>query len=137
MKDLFTQLDLGPVGWDGGAAAYKGTVAEVMHWNLTISQAAWALGAVQLVFVFNFFYSMFRGKKVESDNPWQATTLEWDTPTPPPHGNFIKPIKVYRAAYEYSVPGADKDYTPQSEPPVGEPETAPDPVHTPAPSHAH
>ena len=110
--------------WYDGGIAYAQTVQPVLHWNGFISQAAWVLGAVQLVFVFNFCWSMIRGKKVPNDNPWDATTLEWDTPSPPPHGNFIKPIVVYRAAYEYSVPGADKDFTPQSEPPAGEPPTA-------------
>ena len=103
--------------WDGGASAYATTVQPVLHWNQFCSYAAWALGAVQLFFIFNFCWSMIRGKKVTSDNPWHATTLEWDTPTPPPHGNFIKDITVYRGPYEYSVPGEDKDYTPQSEPP--------------------
>ena len=102
---------------------------EYIKMNETVSYAAWALGLFQLVFIFNFCYSIFRGKKVPNDNPWQATTLEWDTPTPPPHGNFIKPITVYRAAYEYSVPGAEKDYTPQSEPPAGTPIVVPAPAH--------
>jgi len=57
-----------------------------------------------------------KGKKVTSDNPWGATTLEWQTPTPPPHGNFDKPIEVHRGPYEYSVPGHDGDFTPQTEP---------------------
>jgi cytochrome c oxidase subunit 1 len=116
--------------WDGGLV-YKGTVENQLPWNEVVSIGAWGLGFFQLFFIFNFFYSIFRGKKVPNDNPWQATTLEWDTPTPPPHGNFIKPIVVYRAAYEYSVPGAEKDFTPQSEPPVG----VPAPIA--APTHAH
>jgi cytochrome c oxidase subunit I len=105
--------------WDGGLT-YSSTVPNwAIDLNTTISWGAWGLGAFQLVFVFNFFYSIFNGKKVPNDNPWEATTLDWDTPTPPPHGNFIKPITVYRGAYEYSVPGAEKDFTPQSEPPAG------------------
>ncbi len=106
--------------WYDGGIAYAQTVQPVLHWNGFISNAAWILGAIQLVFVYNFCWSMIRGKKVPNDNPWDATTLEWDTPSPPPHGNFIKPITVYRAAYEYSVPGADKDFSPQSEPPAGD-----------------
>jgi cytochrome c oxidase subunit 1 len=115
--------------WDGGASAYAATVEPVLHWNLFMSKAAWFLGTVQLVFVFNFFWSLFAGKKVPNDNPWDATTLEWDTPSPPPHGNFIKPITVYRGPYEYSVPGASKDFSPQSEPPAATPAPAPVPVH--------
>ncbi len=120
--------------YDGGAGVYTPTVGQDMiDLNFFISKAAWVLGAFQLVFVFNFCWSMIRGKKVTSDNPWHATTLEWDTPTPPPHGNFIKDIVVYRGPYEYSVPGADKDYTPQSEPPSDMPGT----THVPAAAPAH
>ncbi len=115
--------------WDGGTSAYTATVQPVLHWNDTISKAAWALGLVQLIFVFNFCWSIIRGRKVPNDNPWDATTLEWQTPTPPPHGNFIKEITVYRGPYEYSVPGADKDYTPQSEPPAGMPVPHAAPAH--------
>ncbi len=89
----------------------------VLHWNNFMSVSAFLLGAAQIPFIINFCWSMLHGRKVPSDNPWHATTVEWDTPTPPPHGNFIKDITVYRGPYEYSVPGADKDYTPQSEPP--------------------
>jgi cytochrome c oxidase subunit 1 len=53
---------------------------------------------------------------VESDNPWHATTLEWQTPTPPPHGNFTKLVRVYRGPYDYSAPGQKRDYLPQNEP---------------------
>ena len=81
--------------------------------NVFMSYCAWALGLVQLLFIFNFFVSMKAGKKVESDNPWDATTLEWDTPTPPPHGNFLEVPKAYRGPYEYSVPGQRVDYWPQ------------------------
>jgi len=85
--------------------------------NKGISHAAWMLALAQVPFIINFFVSIRRGRKVDSDNPWKATTLEWQTPTPPPHGNFSKPPRVYRGPYEYSVPGAPDDYTPQSEPP--------------------
>ena len=116
--------------WYDGGLTYANTVPkEYLDMNTTVSYAAWALGLFQLVFIYNFFSSIFWGKKVKNDNPWDATTLEWDTPTPPPHGNFIKPITVYRAAYEYSVPGAEKDFTPQSEPPAGVPAVPPAPAH--------
>lgn len=83
--------------------------------NEMSSMSAWLLGLVQLPFIFNLIWSIFKGKKVASDNPWDATTLEWATPTPPGHGNFVKVPKVYRGPYEYSVPGAAKDFTPQNQ----------------------
>ena len=88
----------------------------IMHLNTTISWAAWLLGLAQIPFIINIFWSINHGKKVTSDNPWDATTLDWQTPTPPPHGNFTKPITVYRGPYDYSVSGAAKDFTPQNEP---------------------
>ncbi len=57
------------------------------------------------------------------DNPWQATTLEWQTPTPPPHGNFAYPPVAYRGPYEYSVPGEEVDFLPQNQKPAGEART--------------
>jgi cytochrome c oxidase subunit 1 len=78
--------------------------------------AAIMLGVVQIPFIINFFWSINHGEKVTSDNPWQATTLEWQTPTPPPHGNFAKIPEVHRGPYEYSVPGHATDFTPQNEP---------------------
>ncbi len=70
----------------------------------------------QVVFLFNLFYSMFRGK-VAGPNPWRSGTLEWSAPSPPPHGNFPDGMpRVYRGPYEYSVPGRDSDFWPQNEP---------------------
>jgi len=88
----------------------------IMGMNVSISAAAWAMLVAQLPFIVNLFWSVKHGEKVKSDNPWQATTLEWETPTPPPHGNFTKEVKAYRDPYEYSVPGAKKDFTPQAQP---------------------
>ena len=70
---------------------------------------------VQLLFYFNVFWSMFKGPKA-TDNPWEATTLEWNTATPPPHDNFagILPT-VYRGPYEFAVPGAPNDYVMQAD----------------------
>src|SRR6266513_945984 len=85
----------------------------IIHRNVWISMAAWTLGLAQLPFIITCFWSIRIGKKVTSDNPWEATTLEWQTPTPPPHGNFAKQPIVYRGPYEYSVPGKTKDSTPQ------------------------
>ncbi len=101
--------------YDGGAT-YAILNKNVLHWNVFISEAAWIMGLVQIPFILNFFLSWKYGRKV-SDNPWEATTLEWSAPSPPPHGNFLKPVVAYRGPYEYSVPGAPTDYTPQDEPP--------------------
>jgi len=99
--------------WDGGAQYAH--AQPVLHWNEFMSHGAWALGVFQIFFIVNLFWSIRKGKKVE-ENYWHATTLEWATPTPPPHGNFITPPEVFRPPYEYSVPGAKKDYTPQNQP---------------------
>jgi cytochrome c oxidase subunit 1 len=87
----------------------------IMYLNHVILWGAVGLGVAQIPFIINFFWSFNNGEKVTSDNPWHSTTLEWQTPTPPGHGNFITPPQVYRGPYEYSVPGQDKDYTPQNE----------------------
>ncbi len=76
------------------------------------SWSAWLLGLAQIPFIINFFGSILWGKKV-SDNPWEATTLEWLAPSPPPHGNFLTEPHVYRDPYEYSVPGRATDFWPQ------------------------
>jgi len=72
--------------------------------------------AAQFIFVINLFWSMFKGPKA-SDNPWEATTLEWTTATPPPHDNFggVTPV-VNHGPYEYGVPGAPRDYVMQTDP---------------------
>ncbi|MBP9853268.1 MAG: cbb3-type cytochrome c oxidase subunit I [Candidatus Omnitrophica bacterium] len=99
--------------YDGGAGYAIGK--EVIHLNLTSSWAAWGLGIAQIPFIINFFWSIVKGEKVKNDNPWDATTIEWDTPSPPGHGNFTHTPVCYRGPYEYSVPGAKKDFSPQFE----------------------
>jgi cytochrome c oxidase subunit I len=108
-----------------GAASYSaaanpdvaGTLSDsIMRSNVTITMAAWCLALAQIPFIINVFWSLKKGKPAGSDNPWGSTTLEWQTPTPPPHGNFAQLPHVYRGPYEYSVPGHDKDYLPQNEP---------------------
>ncbi|MEH6504365.1 MAG: cbb3-type cytochrome c oxidase subunit I [Cycloclasticus sp.] len=83
--------------------------------NEFISIAAIIVGVVQLVFIYNLFISYYRGKEAGS-NPWEATTLEWQTAdTPPKHGNFGEQLPlVYRWAYDYSVPGSERDFIPQN-----------------------
>ena len=76
------------------------------------------LAIAQIPFIINFLMSIRRGKRVESDNPWEATTLEWATPTPPPHGNFATPPQVHHGPYEYSVVGQPTDFSPQNQPMV-------------------
>ncbi len=85
--------------------------------NVFISVAALVVGATQLLFLFNLFWSLRYGEKADG-NPWGATTLEWQTPqTPPAHGNWGKELPVvYRWAYDYNVPGADRDFVPQNQP---------------------
>jgi cytochrome c oxidase subunit 1 len=86
--------------------------------NAAITIAAIIVALAQLFFLYNIIVSYFRGKKADS-NPWEATTLEWQTPdTPPKHGNFGPELPaVYRWAYDYGVPGAADDFIPQNVPP--------------------
>ena len=93
--------------------------AQVM--NAGISIAAIIVASTQLVFLYNLAVSTTRGKPA-GDNPWGATTLEWQTATTPPsHGNFGKELPlVYRWAYDYSVPGAKEDFIPQNVPASGD-----------------
>jgi cytochrome c oxidase subunit I len=80
-----------------------------------VSIAAIITIVVQLVFYFNVVWSIFKGKKA-SDNPWEATTLEWNTSTPPPHDNFAGVLPtVYHGPYEFAVPGAPNDYVMQTD----------------------
>ena len=82
-----------------------------------MTYAAFVTIGAQLIFVINLFWSMFKGPKA-SDNPWEATTLEWITATPPPHDNFGgKTPVVNHGPYEYGVPGTGKDYLMQTDPP--------------------
>lgn len=68
----------------------------------------------QLLFVFNFFVSIFKGRKVTKMNPWGSTTLEWTTPIRPGHGNWEGPIpEVHRWPYDYKEDGEGNDFIPQ------------------------
>jgi cytochrome c oxidase subunit I len=91
-------------------------MAKLIPLQTFMTYAAFITIAAQIIFVFNLFWSMFKGEKA-SDNPWEATTLEWTTATPPPHDNFggHTPV-VNHGPYEYSVPGASKDYIMQTDP---------------------
>ena len=84
--------------------------------NAFMTVAAILTFAAQLVFIFNFIYSIFWGKKA-SLNPWNSNTLEWTTPIHPGHGNWEGEIPtVYRWPYDYSKPGSDVDFIPQNIP---------------------
>lgn len=89
---------------------------ELQDINLIITVFALLGGIVQLVFLFNFFYSMWRGAKAPQ-NPWRANTLEWTAPVAHIHGNWPGEIpEVHRWPYDYSKPGHDEDFVPQNVP---------------------
>ncbi|MEH6568092.1 MAG: cbb3-type cytochrome c oxidase subunit I [Halioglobus sp.] len=83
--------------------------------NASITVSALIVGASQLIFIFNIFWSLRNGEKA-GHNPWQATSLEWQTPNvPPKHGNWGPTLpQVHRWAYDYSVPGVEADFIPQN-----------------------
>jgi len=85
--------------------------------NASITVSALIVGASQLFFIYNVFWSLRNGEKAEP-NPWGATSLEWQTPDQPPrHGNWGSKLpQVHRWAYDYSVPNAPEDFTPQNVP---------------------
>ena len=89
--------------------------------NKMITVVSIIVFAMQLMFVFNFFYSIFKGRKVRTSNPWGSNTLEWTTPINPGHGNWPGEIpEVHRWAYDYGKDG--REFIPQTEP-VGPNET--------------
>lgn len=91
-----------------------------VNMNVFITIAALIGGAAQLIFLFNFFYSIRKGKKAEQ-NPWESNTLEWTTPVERTHGNWPGEIPhVYRWPYDYSKPGALTDFIPQHVPDEGQ-----------------
>lgn len=105
-----------------GATDFIPDSAQSLSASITI--AALIVGVSQLLFVANVIWSYFKGVRADA-NPWRATTLEWQTAdNPPKHGNFGAELPlVYRWAYDYSLPGAAEDFTPQNEPPPAEAST--------------
>ncbi|MDZ4820563.1 MAG: cbb3-type cytochrome c oxidase subunit I [Planctomycetota bacterium] len=111
-----------------GAVGFPRRLADPYHYdtfrflkplNQFMTICALLLVTVQVVFIFNFFYSMFFGKTA-GRNPWRSNTLEWQTPSPPGHGNFDFQPVVYRGPYEYGSPEVSTDFYPQTqEPPPG------------------
>jgi cytochrome c oxidase subunit 1 len=115
---------LGFLGMPRRYYAYEGyefIPASAQQLNAFITVAALVVGVFQLVFLYNLAVSAWRGKPAGA-NPWGATTLEWQTPdTPPKHGNWGATLpEVHRWAYDYSVPGAARDFIPQNVPPDGD-----------------
>lgn len=89
---------------------------DLQNVNVIITCFALVGGAFQLVFLWNFFHSMFFGKKAEQ-NPWRSNTLEWTAPVEHIHGNWPGEIpEVHRWPYDYSKPGHDEDFVPQNVP---------------------
>ena len=109
------------LGLDGVPRRYYAfTEFEFMHkWvtvNIFVTWAAVAAALAQVAFLFNFFYSIWFGKKA-TQNPWESNTLEWTTPVEHIHGNWPGEIPtVYRWPYDYSKPGAEEDFIPQTVP---------------------
>ena len=118
---VFFNLTFFPMHIIGGGGHMR-RIASVMEydwlrvfqpWNVFITHSAIALGFFQLLFVVNFFWSMYFGKKAEG-NPWQANTLEWTIPSPAPEHNYVAPPMVHHGPYEYGVT-PDRDWVPQTD----------------------
>lgn len=104
--------------------------------NKLITVAAILGGAAQLLFLWNFFYNIFKGKP-STQNPWQSNTLEWSAPVKHLHGNWPGEIpEVYRGPHEYSRPDREDDYFPQHIPDEGQEEELNPKKTAPAPEHA-
>ena len=106
---------------------YK-TFAHLLWLNQFMSICAILMVATQVIFIVNFFYSIFFGPRA-SRNPWHCNTLEWQAPSPPGHGNFDFQPVIYRGAYEYGSPEVETDYYPQTQPPPPNHPTQPPAAH--------
>src|SRR5687768_14588726 len=119
---FFTMHILGAVGFPRRLADpydYE-TFRHLQPMNVFMSVCAFAMVASQIIFAYNFIWSMFFGTPV-GRNPWGANSLEWFAPSPPGHGNFDKQPIVYRGPYEYGSPEVDTDNYPQWVPPPSDP----------------
>jgi len=100
--------------YDGGQQYAH--ASDVLHWNEFMTISAFILGLAQIPFILNIFITL-SSKKSEDRNPWKSTTIEWSAPSPPlPHVNFESAVEVHHGPYEYSVPGKEEDYCPQTSP---------------------
>ena len=107
------------LGWRGfprrsADPYFSGQFADLLPLNRFITWCAFALAVSQLIFVVNFFWSLRAGKRAPG-NLWRSNTLEWSTPSPPPHDNFVTLPTVERGPYEYSHPRHFDDFWPQSD----------------------
>jgi cytochrome c oxidase subunit I len=109
---------LGMVGFPRRLADpyHYGTFAHLQPLNQFMTWCAIAMVASQVIFIVNFFYSIFFGPP-SGRNPWHGNTLEWQAPSPPGHGNFDFQPVIYRGPYEYGSPEVETDYYPQTQPP--------------------
>jgi cytochrome c oxidase subunit 1 len=116
IKGMIRRMSDGGINYS--AARVPGAIdtlpGSIMELNTWILWAAIGLGLAQIPFIINLLVSIKHGEKAD-DNAWQATTLDWHTPTPPPHGNFPTEPHVVRGPYEYSAPGYEHDFLPQAE----------------------
>ena len=96
--------------FDGGAS-YSFS-QPVLHLNVVSSWGAWIMALFQIPFIFNFFWSIWKGQKVGDRTPWEATTIEWAAPSPPPHGNLWCHRRPIVARTNNSVPGAPRRLLP-------------------------
>ena len=108
------------LGMAGNVRRYSAFVDDYLQPLLPVHQfitiAALTTGAAQLIFLYNLIHSRFRGKPA-SENPWEATSLEWTTSSPPPWDNFGGKIPVvYHDPYQYGIEGATDDYVMQKVP---------------------
>ena len=117
IKGMLRRMSDGGVNYSAAHVpnAIDALPGSAMQMNGVILWAAVCLGIAQIPFIINLFWSISHGEKV-GNNPWRATTLDWQTPTPPPHGNFAHEPHVAHGPYEYSAPGAAEDFTPQDAP---------------------
>ena len=98
--------------YDGGTQYAH--ASDILQWNEFMTISAFCLGAAQIPFILNIILTL-AGKVTGERNPWNSTTIEWSAPSPPlPHINFDKEVKVYHDPYEYSVPGHEEDFCPQT-----------------------
>jgi cytochrome c oxidase subunit 1 len=98
--------------YDGGTQYAH--ASDILQWNEFMTISAFCLGAAQIPFILNIILTL-AGKVTGERNPWNSTTIEWSAPSPPlPHINFDEEVKVYHDPYEYSVPGHEEDFCPQT-----------------------